>query len=97
MPKRQYDIPVLSGSAHIGQLYDGTKDQLIFDRFLWTNISTNEADITSVQTKTYIEETIRERTSSIGVTASLSVSLYSGLIEVRRSKSKDHTGCSIMK
>ena len=73
---------MLSGSAYIGQLYDAKKDQLIFDRFLWSNITTNEAEITSVQTKTYIEESIKDRTSHLGVTASLSVSLYSGLIEV---------------
>ena len=83
-PKRVYDIPMLSGSAYIGQLYDAKKDQLIFDRFLWSNITTNEAEITSVQTKTYIEESIKDRTSHLGVTASLSVSLYSGLIEVRK-------------
>ena len=82
-PQREYDIPMLSGSAYIGQLYDAKKDQLIFDRFLWSNITTNEAEITSVQTKTYIEESIKDRTSHLGVTASLSVSLYSGLIEVR--------------
>ena len=75
---------MLSGSAYIGQLYDAKKDQLIFDRFLWSNITTNEAEITSVQTKTYIEESIKDRTSHLGVTASLSVSLYSGLIEVRK-------------
>ena len=73
---------MLSGSAHVGQLYDGKKDQIIHDRFLWSNISVNEANITSVQTRTYIEETIRERSTSMGVSASLSISLYSGLIEV---------------
>ena len=73
---------MLSGSAHVGQLYDGKKDQIIHDRFLWSDISVNEANITSVQTRTYIEETIRERSTSMGVSASLSISLYSGLIEV---------------
>ena len=82
-PQREYDIPVLSGSAFVGQLYDATKDQLLFERFLWeTPVIVNEANITSVQTKTYIEETITDRYDHLDVSASISASLYSGLIEV---------------
>ena len=80
---RVYNIPMLSGSAYIGQLYDATKDQLLFDKFLWESpISVNEEDITSVQTEAYIEESLSDRYDHFGVTASLSVSLYSGLIQV---------------
>jgi hypothetical protein len=84
---RVYNIPMLSGSAYIGQLYDATKDQLLFDKFLWESpISVNEEDITSVQTEAYIEESLSDRYDHFGVTASLSVSLYSGLIQVNSNK-----------
>ena len=80
---RIYDIPVLSGSAYVGQLYDATTDQLLFDRFLWNNpISVNEADITSVETDAYVEESITDRTKHLDVSASISLSLFAGLIEV---------------
>ena len=82
IPKRVYDIPVLSGSAYVGQLYDATKDQLMFDRFLWSNISVNEADITSVETDTYIEESVTDRTQHMGVSASIQASLFAGLVQV---------------
>ena len=80
---REYDIPVLSGSAFIGQLYDATKDQLLMDRYLWQlPIVVNEANITSVKTKMYLEEKITDRYDHLDVSASISASLYSGLIEV---------------
>ena len=42
--ERQYVIPVLSGSAFIGQLYDAKKDQILHDRFLWQSpVAVNEA------------------------------------------------------
>ena len=82
-PTREYDIPVLSGSAFIGQLYDATKDQLLMDRYLWQlPIVVNEANITSVKTKMYLEEKITDRYDHLDVSASISASLYSGLIEV---------------
>ena len=82
-PTRRYDIPLLSGSAHVGQLYDGKTDQLLFDRFLWSDITVNQANITSVETDVYIEESIVERASHMSVSASVQLSLFAGLIKVR--------------
>ena len=80
---RVYDIPMLSGSAIVGQLYDGSKDQLIFEEFLWSgDIAVTEEDITSVKTDTFIEESVSDRYEHLGVSAQLAVSLYSGLIDV---------------
>ena len=82
---------MLSGSAYVGQLYDATTDQLLFDRFLWNNpISVNEADITSVETDAYVEESITDRTKHLGVSASISLSLFAGLIEVSFSQTDRH-------
>ena len=81
--ERQYVIPVLSGSAFIGQLYDAKKDQILHDRFLWQSpVAVNEANITSVKTDTYIEESITDRYNHMSLSASISASLYSGLVEV---------------
>ena len=82
---RKYDIPMLSGSAYVGQLYDATKDQLLFDRFLWDTtdgIAVNEANITSVETETYIEESISDRYNHLGISAQISASMFSGLVKV---------------
>ena len=81
-PKRRYNIPVLSGSAWVGQLYDGTNDQILADKFLWREMDTVEADITSVETETYIEDSITDRVNHMSVSAELSISLYAGLIKV---------------
>ena len=80
--KRIYNIPVLSGSAYIGQLYDATKGQLVHDRFLWTNpVAINEAIITSTETETLIEETLRDRMSLLDFSASIKATLIE-IIEV---------------
>ena len=79
---RRYNIPVLSGSAWVGQLYDGTHDQILADKFLWSEMDLIEADITSVETETYIEESVTDRVNHLSVSASLSISLYAGLIKV---------------
>ena len=79
---RRYNIPVLSGSAWVGQLYDGTNDQILADKFLWSEMDLIEADITSVETETYIEESVTDRVNHLSVSASLSISLYAGLIKV---------------
>ena len=64
-------------------------DQILHDRFLWVSpIKTNEADITSVETDTYIEETIIDRMNHMSVEASLKVSLFAGLISVSLNVSK---------
>merc|ERR1712223_365971 len=86
-PTRRYDIPLLSGSAHVGQLYDGKTDQLLFDRFLWSDITVNQANITSVETDVYIEESIVERASHMSVSASVQLSLFAGLIKISGSAS----------
>ena len=72
-------MPVLSGSAYIGQLYDATTDQLLFDRFLWQSpIQVKEANITSVETDTYMEENIKNRIDHMAVGAGLFISLTTG-------------------
>ena len=71
------------------QLYNAKLDQILHDRFLWVSpIATNEALITSVETDTYIEETIIDRMNHMSVEASLKVSLFAGLIEVSLNVSK---------
>ena len=70
---------MLSGSAYIGQLYDATTDQLLFDRFLWQSpIQVKEANITSVETDTYMEENIKNRIDHMAVGAGLFISLTTG-------------------
>ena len=82
--KRKYDIPVLSGSAYIGQLYDARTDQLIYDRYLWKDpVAFKEANITSVETNTYIEENVKNRMDHLSISADVSMSLQYGLIKVR--------------
>ncbi len=86
-PKRRYNIPVLSGSAYIGQLYDATNEQLLHDRFLWKgDISVSEANITSVEADTYFEENINNRLDHMGVGAGLRISFNTGLYGVSVSK-----------
>ena len=80
--KRIYNIPVLSGSAYVGQLYDAKTGQLMHDRFLWKNpIKINEAKITSTETETVIEETLRDRMSLLDFSASIKATIM-GFIEV---------------
>ena len=78
-PKREYNIPVLSGSVHIGQLYDAKANELLFDRYLWKSpIAVNEADVTSVETDVYIEENVFDRLNHLGVSASLAITFVAG-------------------
>ena len=82
-PVRVYDIPILSGSTYVGQLYDAKTDQFLYGRFLWQNpIAVNEADITSVETDVYIEESVIDRSSHFGLTASIKASMFAGLVKV---------------
>ena len=75
-PKRRYDVPVLSGSAYIGQLFDGKTNQLIHDKYLWNQpIPVNEAEITSVETSAQIENSIRDRMNNLKVSAHLKLDL----------------------
>ena len=69
-------MPVLSGSAYIGQLFDGKTNQLIHDKFLWTQpIPVNEAEITSVETSAQVENSIRDRMNNLKVSAYLKLDL----------------------
>ena len=59
-----------TGSAYIGQLYDAKTGQLMHDRFLWENpVGVNEAIITSTETETKTEETLRDRMSLLDFSA----------------------------
>ena len=80
---RRYNIPVLSGSAYVGQLYDGKADQLLYDRFFWKNIITRQNNMTTVYYETKTEETLLDRLYNIGVDESLQLSFMTGLISVR--------------
>ena len=67
---------MLSGSAYIGQLYDAKKDELVHDRLLWANpVAVNEAIITSTETETMIEETVRDRMRLLDFSASIKATL----------------------
>ena len=64
------------GWSHIGQLYDAKNGQLVHDKFLWTNpVVVNEAIITSTETETLIEETLRDRMSLLDFSASIKATL----------------------
>ena len=77
-PKRQYNMPVTSGSAYVGQLFDAKQGELLHDKFLWkTPVGVNEAMVTHVQTETYIDETIKDRLYHMGFSASISATLFS--------------------
>ena len=74
--KRRYDVPVLSGSAFIGQLYDAKRNEIIYDKFLWEEpIAMNEAEITSVETYANIEHNIRDRMHNMKISAHLKLDL----------------------
>ena len=81
--QRRYNIPVLSGSAYVGQLYDAKTDQLLYDRFFWSNIVTRQNDMINVFYETKAEETQMDRLNNVGLDASLKLSFLSGLISVR--------------
>ena len=77
-----YNIPVLSGSASVGQLFDAKTGQLLHDRFLWKNpIAVNEAIITSTSTETTIENSIKDRMSLLDFSASIKGTVM-GLVDV---------------
>ena len=50
-------------------------------------MSVNEANITSVVTDTYIEESVVERTNHMDVSASVKLSMFGGLVKVSAIKS----------
>ena len=80
--RRVYGLPVLSGSAHVGQLYDARTEKLLYERFLWKNpIAVNEAMITRTKTETYIEENLRDRVSHMAFSAEIKFTIM-GIMSV---------------
>ena len=84
--QRRSNIPVLSGTAYVGQLYDAKTDQLIPDHFLWKEdqMKIKEANVTNVFFETKIEESQLDRMNMIDIDASLKLSFMGGLIQVWR-------------
>ena len=82
--QRRSNIPVLSGTAYVGQLYDAKKDQLIPDQFLWkrNEMSIVESNITNVFFETKIEESQLDRMNNIDIDASMKLSFMGGLVSV---------------
>ena len=61
----------------MGQLFDARHGELLHDRFLWKNpVGVKKADVTHVQTETYIDETIKDRLFHMGFKASISATLF---------------------
>ena len=87
-PQRRYNIPVLSGSAYVGQLFDGTKDQLLLDQFFWKpyTMRIKVANITNVQFETTIGSENRqdEKMDQFEMDDSTKISFMGGLIKVHR-------------
>ena len=87
-PQRRYNIPVLSGSAYVGQLFDGTKDQLLLDQFFWKpyTMRIKVANITNVQFETTIGSENRqdEKMDQFEMDDSTKISFMGGLIKVKR-------------
>ena len=83
-PKRRYNIPVLSGTAYVGQLYDAKTDQLIPDQFLWkrSDMTILETGITNVFFETKIEESQMDRMNMMDIDASMKLSFMGGMVEV---------------
>ena len=83
-PKRRYNIPVLSGTAYVGQLYDAKTDQLIPDQFLWkrSEMTILETGITNVFFETKIEESQMDRMNMMDIDASMKLSFMGGMVEV---------------
>ena len=58
-------------------------NNILHDRFLWLNpIPVNEALITSVDTKTSIENDIKDRLNMLDVGAEISIDLATGSVDV---------------
>ena len=83
-PKRRYNIPVLSGTAYVGQLYDAKTDQLIPDQFLWkrSDMTILEKGITNVFFETKIEESQMDRMNVMDIDAKMKLSFMGGMVEV---------------
>ena len=83
-PDRRYNIPILTGTAYVGQLYDAKKDQLVPDQFLWKRdeMVTVESNVTNVFFETKIEETQLDRMNAVDIDAELKLSFMGGLVKV---------------
>ena len=75
-------MPVLSGTAFVGQLYDGSRDQIIEGFSLWKNDQIVESNVLSTSSDSSMEENIKTRLDSMDITASLKLSFLGGLISV---------------
>ena len=83
-PKRRYNIPVLSGSAYLGQLYDGKTDNILSEQFFFYpgKMTTKTANIENVHFDTKLEDTQMERMNNMELDASLKMSLWAGMLSV---------------
>ena len=79
---RRYNLPVLSGSAYIGQLYDAKMDQLLHDEFLWETIVTREKNVTNVVYGIDLEHSQMDRLNNMEMDPNLKLSFMSGLLTV---------------
>ena len=84
-PKRRYNIPILSGTAYVGQLFDAKTDQLIPDQFLWkrNEMTILETGITNVFFETKIEDSQMDRMNVMDIDANMKLSFMAGMVEVR--------------
>ena len=68
----------------IGQLYDGSNDQIIYGATLWypndTVVDVN--NVLNTRSKVYIDENVLDRLDYMDVDASLKLSFMGGLISV---------------
>ena len=77
-------MPVLSGTAYVGQLYDGSRDQLIEGFSLWNKdlMRVNVTDTPSSNTEMSLENNIKDRLTAMDISASLKLSFLGGFVSV---------------
>ena len=78
------NVPVLSGTVFVGQLYDGSRDQIIEGFSLWKKdlMIITESDVQSTDTDVTMESNINDRMNSMDITAGLKLSFLSGIVSV---------------
>ena len=84
LDNKRENVPVLSGTAIVGQLYDGSRDQIIEGFSLWKKelMNVTESNVLSTSTEMNLENNINDRLNSMDITASLKLSFYGGLVSV---------------
>merc|ERR1711879_952894 len=84
LDNKRENVPVLSGTAIVGQLYDGSRDQIIEGFSLWKKelMNVTESNVLSTSTEMNLENNINDRLNSMDITASLKLSFLGGLISV---------------